>query len=64
MVAMASAGFFTVRKLPWTKTAPVACAYASFIVFNNLSIKVNTGEEGFKVAATCFTVRVVPWPLV
>eukprot|EP00775_Hariotina_reticulata_P004049 gene4049-4296_t len=42
MMAMASANFFTVKKLPWTKTAPVACAYASFIVFNNLSIKVNT----------------------
>jgi solute carrier family 35 protein E3 len=31
-----------VKKLPWQKTAPVACAYVGFVIFNNLSIQVNT----------------------
>lgn len=42
MVAMAAAGTFQVKKLPWTKTAPVAAAYVGFVIFNNLSIQVNT----------------------
>jgi solute carrier family 35 protein E3 len=42
MVAMAAGGMFTVKKLPISKSAPVAAAYVGFIVFNNLSIKYNT----------------------
>eukprot|EP00878_Enallax_costatus_P004629 GHUV01004874.1.p1 GENE.GHUV01004874.1~~GHUV01004874.1.p1 ORF type:complete len:387 (+),score=80.11 GHUV01004874.1:241-1401(+) len=42
MYAMAAAGMFTVKKVPWTKSAPVACAYVGFVVFNNLSIQFNT----------------------
>uniref|UniRef100_A0A383W0N7 Sugar phosphate transporter domain-containing protein n=1 Tax=Tetradesmus obliquus TaxID=3088 RepID=A0A383W0N7_TETOB len=42
MIAMAAAGMFQVKKLPWQKTAPVACAYVGFVIFNNLSIQVNT----------------------
>lgn len=42
MLAMAAGGMFTVKKLPITKSAPVAAAYVGFIVFNNLSIKYNT----------------------
>eukprot|EP00879_Flechtneria_rotunda_P023139 GHRR01024464.1.p1 GENE.GHRR01024464.1~~GHRR01024464.1.p1 ORF type:complete len:357 (+),score=120.74 GHRR01024464.1:99-1073(+) len=42
MIAMAAAGVFTVKKLHWTKTMPVACAYVGFVVFNNFSIQINT----------------------
>jgi solute carrier family 35 protein E3 len=42
MVAMAAAGMFPIKKLPVSKSAPVAAAYVGFIVFNNLSIKYNT----------------------
>lgn len=42
MVAMAAGGMFTVKKLPVSKSAPVAAAYVGFIVFNNLSIQYNT----------------------
>lgn len=42
MVAMAAAGMFQVKKLPWQKSAQVAAAYVGFIVFNNLSIQYNT----------------------
>lgn len=31
-----------VKKVPWQKAAPVACAYVGFVIFNNLSIQVNT----------------------
>jgi hypothetical protein len=42
MVAMAAAGMFKVKHLPLAKSAPVAAAYAGFVVFNNLSIQYNT----------------------
>lgn len=42
MLCMAAGGMFTVKKLPWSKSAPVAAAYVGFVVFNNLSIQYNT----------------------
>lgn len=42
MVAMAAAGIFEVKRLPLARSLPVACCYVGFIVFNNLSIKLNT----------------------
>lgn len=57
MVAMAAAGMFQPKQLPWTKTAPVAGAYVSFIVFNNLSIQVNSGEGIWAQAAAA----AAPW---
>jgi solute carrier family 35 protein E3 len=30
------------KKLPWQSTVPVAFAYVGFVIFNNLSIQVNT----------------------
>lgn len=42
MYAMAAGGMFQVKKVPWIRSAPVACAYVGFVVFNNLSIQVNT----------------------
>lgn len=39
---MAVFGFFTVKHLPWHNTAPNAVAYVGYVVFNNLSIQINT----------------------
>lgn len=40
MLAMAAAGVYTVKQLPFKAVAPVSLCYVGFIVFNNLSIKV------------------------
>lgn len=39
---MALLGMFTIKRLPWEKTAPNAVAYVAYIVFNNMSIQLNT----------------------
>jgi solute carrier family 35 protein E3 len=39
---MALLGIFTIKRLPWDKTAPNAVAYVGYIVFNNISIQLNT----------------------
>lgn len=51
MLLMAGGGMFTVKKLPVSKSAPVAAAYVGFIVFNNLSIQYNT--VGFYQVRMC-----------
>jgi solute carrier family 35 protein E3 len=42
MVAMAAVGFFEIKRVPVTKSLPVATVYVGFIVLNNLSIQLNT----------------------
>lgn len=42
MYAMAAGSMFQVKRVPWSKSAPVACAYVGFVIFNNLSIQINT----------------------
>jgi solute carrier family 35 protein E3 len=42
MIAMAAVGFFEIKRVPVTKSFPVAAVYVGFIVLNNLSIQLNT----------------------
>lgn len=53
MIAMAAAGMFSVKRLPAAKTAPVAAAYAGFVVFNNLSIQVRAHALWLPARTTC-----------
>lgn len=39
---MALLGMFTMKRLPWAAIAPNAVAYVAYIVFNNMSIQLNT----------------------
>jgi solute carrier family 35 protein E3 len=42
MIAMAAVGFFEIKRVPVSKSLPVATVYVGFIVLNNLSIQLNT----------------------
>lgn len=42
MAAMAAGGLFEHRQVPLARSAPIAAVYVGFIVFNNLSIQLNT----------------------
>jgi solute carrier family 35 protein E3 len=41
MAAMSACGAFESKRVPWTRTLPIAAVYVGFIVFNNLSIQLN-----------------------
>eukprot|EP00775_Hariotina_reticulata_P002751 gene2751-3046_t len=42
MQAMAYVGLIQVKQLSWRRIAPIAAAYVGFVIFNNLSVQVNT----------------------